>query len=284
MQIRARRAFMATRPRARKRMPKQLQPDAVRLEYSKSLIALLRAAHRMVQQRLYPEIPALVREAGRADAAHMDAMPPGKRVNLLMQKLAEDYYDTVATPKVLEDVAEKYAARTSSFQREQLNKQVHSVVGIDILHTEPNLVPLVQAFTSENVALIKSVSQTYFGDIEKRMLAGLRTGERAESMVADFEGRFGVSESSALRIANDQIGKLYGDLNSTRQQALGVESFVWETSNDERVRESHAELQGETFRWDDPPEVDGEIATPGSSINCRCNAAPDLSAILDSLE
>ena len=49
------------------------------------------------------------------------------------------------------------------------------------------------------------------------------------------------------------MGKYHSSLNRVRQTNLGVEEFVWDTVNDERCREAHAERDGETYSWDDPP-------------------------------
>jgi len=43
--------------------------------------------------------------------------------------------------------------------------------------------------------------------------------------------------------------------------------------HDNRVRETHEELDGTSQEWADPPEPDGH---PGNGINCRCYADPDL--------
>jgi SPP1 gp7 family putative phage head morphogenesis protein len=62
--------------------------------------------------------------------------------------------------------------------------------------------------------------------------------------------------------------------NEVRQTNAGITHYIWSTSHDERVRASHARLNGETFSWKDPPEVDGERANPGEPVNCRCVAIP----------
>ena len=129
-------------------------------------------------------------------------------------------------------------------------------------------------------SLIKSVPQRYFGEIEARTLEALRNGERAEDIAADYVSRYGVSESRALLIARDQIGKLNGQLNRARQDALGVKRFTWRTVGDERVRDEHDELDGKVFDWDDPP---GE-GFPGDPINCRCGAEPILSDVYEALQ
>jgi len=179
--------------------------------------------------------------------------------------------------QVLAKLAETFAERTSDFQREQLAKQFKAALGIDIYRSEPWLAPRIADFTAENVALIKSVAQRHFTDLETKLSAGLREGQRWEDLATLIEDRYGVAESSAKLVARDQVGKLYGDLNATRQQNLGVTSFTWRTMSDNRVRDEHELLEGKTFEWSDLPE-EGQ---PGEPINCRCWAEPDLSGLLD---
>jgi hypothetical protein len=49
------------------------------------------------------------------------------------------------------------------------------------------------------------------------------------------------------------------------------------------VRERHAELDGERFRWDDPPVTneDGDENHPGEDYQCRCTAYPVLPELGD---
>lgn len=44
--------------------------------------------------------------------------------------------------------------------------------------------------------------------------------------------------------------------------------YIWRTQGDRKVRSSHAERNGKTFSWDDPPEG----GHPGEAPNCRCSA------------
>ncbi len=95
-------------------------------------------------------------------------------------------------------------------------------------------------------------------------------GLRHEELSAKLEAAFGVSQARADLIARDQTLKLAGDLTHIRQTQAGITSYVWTTSGDERVREEHAVLDGETFEWRSPPEV----GHPGQDFNCRCTAYP----------
>ena len=80
----------------------------------------------------------------------------------------------------------------------------------------------------------------------------------------------GVTENRAKLIARDQTAKLNSSLTQAQHESLGVTHYRWSTSKDERVRESHAENEGQVFSWDDPPET----GHPGFEINCRCVAIP----------
>ncbi len=42
--------------------------------------------------------------------------------------------------------------------------------------------------------------------------------------------------------------------------------YIWHTIGDGKVRSEHADRDGETFDWDDPPEG----GHPGEAPNCRC--------------
>lgn len=65
-------------------------------------------------------------------------------------------------------------------------------------------------------------------------------------------------------------------LVAANSQREGIETYIWRTSLDDRVRDHHADLEGTVQRWDSPPAgggtSDGEAGHPGYGINCRCVA------------
>lgn len=264
------------RRKLRKPLP-QLQPDAIRLAYYQELKQVLQRARELVHAQVLPALADLVRQADRerGDAAQRTDSA-GTRVNALLDGVANTLFQELTGP-VLQRLADKYARRTSDFQRKELQKQIRSVLGVDLALVERNLSTRVEDFTAEQVARIKSMAQGYLDDVEKRVIAGVRAGTRPSEIAQGLVDRYGVAESSAQRIANDQVGKFYGELNRVRQTDLGVNRYVWNTVRDNRVREEHAQRHGETYAWDEPPE-DGH---PGEAINCRCFAEPDLSQLLE---
>lgn len=265
--IRSRRALGLSAKR--RRMPRQLPPKLIALEYSKALIAVavvpaIARVQRFVTEMLYSRY---VRRRDRMDADTRD-------LNALFDDLSDDMFQALAP--AVERVAVQFGHRTSDYQRAQLQKQIVASVGVDPFLAEPELGAILTDFAAENVALIKSVPNTLFDAIEKRVVAGVRTGDRWETVAADMVSRFNVAESSARLIARDQVGKLYSAVNEQHQRDLGLTRYIWRTSNDDRVRPEHEEREGEEFTWDTPPE-DGN---PGEAINCRCYAEPIFDELL----
>lgn len=82
------------------------------------------------------------------------------------------------------------------------------------------------------------------------------------------------AEKHAELIARDQLQKLHARINQARQTAAGVTKYRWRGEMDNRERESHVQLEGQIFSWDDPPD-DGH---PGTPIACRCTAEAVIDA------
>lgn len=269
--VRISRALRGKRPR--RRAPRQQHPRGIILDYFKRIRGVLEEAR------------AAALGALRAAGVRLDA--GDDRANRALDAAWEEFSKRLR-PQAIEDLARSAADQTSRFQKEQLDRQVRSVFGVDVIRAEPDLAKLTDGFISENVALIKSIPERYFSDVEAVVARGIRQAATPEQIAADIEERFQVSESRAMLIARDQVGKFFGEVNQARQEELGVERYFWRSVNDERTREEHRELAerssaGETFAWDEEgPTEDGEH--PGEAINCRCFAEPDLSPILGELE
>jgi SPP1 gp7 family putative phage head morphogenesis protein len=281
--IRARRAMAELinrqgrrRSRVRKNapLPPFQQPDHLRMTYFSSLRNMLVRAKTLIDSRLTHRlqlISAEVASKARRDAGVRDV--PG-----LVADVEDAFWNDYSDASV-ERLAETTARQTSDFQRDQLSRHLTAAVGVNVPIRDGNLGEQVDRFTAWNVSLIRTIPQRYFDQVRSTIVEDVSDGRRWEDISDDLEERFDVAESTAKLIARDQVGKFYGALNEERQTELGIESFIWRTMNDNRVREEHEDLAGDTFPWDDPPAE----GIPGEPINCRCYAEPDLSAILEDL-
>jgi len=261
--------------RPRKRLPRQQQPNGIRREYAKALVAKLGPVMRQAFTPLLAELPHLF---PHHDTAHLDAGQGGRIRAMIAQARAQ--MRQAFSPTDVENLARKFTERTATWQRIQLGNQLRAGLGVDPFISDHPLRGIIADAVHENVALIESITPRVADQIETMVLTAFNTAQRHEQLAADIEQRFVVGEDRAKLIARDQIGKVYGDVNRARQENLGVTGYIWRTSNDERVREEHALREGDTFQWNDPPE-DGP---PGQPINCRCYAEPILSDILGEAE
>lgn len=149
------------------------------------------------------------------------------------------------------------------------------VVGVDIVKTDRHVKAALPVWTRANAGLIKRTggivdeTVTQIGDVARK---GFAQGRRHERIAEDIADRLGVAKSRATLIARDQTNKLNGQLARSRQEAAGVKRYAWSTSRDERVRQSHAVLEGQVFAWQgDPTPPEGH---PGEPIQCRCVPLP----------
>lgn len=139
---------------------------------------------------------------------------------------------------------------------------------------------IVIAWRRENVQAITSL----FGRQTERLELLLENNEflRVEDLSERIQQVLGVTEAKADLLARDQSMKLTAQVTQAKQRAAGIEKFVWTTVGDERVRESHEELDGQTFSWDDLPTVDGEPGVaPGTQYGCRCTPYPVVTLLDD---
>lgn len=160
----------------------------------------------------------------------------------------------------------------------QAAEDLGRVIPISTSSVLPRARKLEHQWIENNTELIR-LEERARAEIRKVIEGPLREGIRVEEVRARIEERLGVVRSRAEFIARDQTLKLYGQIQQARQTAAGIEEYTWSTSEDERVRPDHAELEGTAQRWDDPPVVDdrtGRKAHPGGDFNCRCAAIPIL--------
>lgn len=292
-QLRLRRALSSAygtaRRTRRKRMPEQRWPRAAHLAYFQQLKAVLRDLHGQLGKLLIPQLPRLLALVAsgkpavlRADGLRLDATDDLKaelaRIN--------DVADNVIGDKRAKDIAATAGQQVSSFNKGELNGQFKASLGIELLHGEPYLQQQLDLFAEDNARLITSLAADHLDQVAGIVMRGARAGTPVARVQQEIEDRFDVTQSKAEFLARDQVGKLNGELTQLRHSAVGVTEYEWSTSRDERVRSRHAELEGTTHNWDDPPVVDpktGRRAHPGQDFQCRCTAVPKVDDILDAL-
>jgi SPP1 gp7 family putative phage head morphogenesis protein len=144
----------------------------------------------------------------------------------------------------------------------------------------------VSALVRENAALISSIAldsaMTLTGEVTRAQQAGSRPGTIAKMMRSRFPA---LLRSRVNLISRTETQKASTALTQARCEELGVDGYIWSTSSDIRVRESHKNMNDVLVMWAHPPSPEslvGESSTlghyhAGECPNCRCTVLPMLS-------
>jgi SPP1 gp7 family putative phage head morphogenesis protein len=134
-------------------------------------------------------------------------------------------------------------------------------------------------FMQSQVHLIKSLPIQASERVHKLILEGQMDSVRAPEIAAQILETGQVTASRATLIARTEIARAASSLTMVRAQHVGSEGYIWETSRDQDVRESHRKMQRRFVRWDSPPTLDNMTGHAGQFPNCRCYPAPILPEI-----
>lgn len=186
----------------------------------------------------------------------------------------------------------------SEFNRRELNAFKKIAIGEVFAEDEPWLKNVLDEWSREQVTLITKATQDMLDTVARRIRDGVKVGKSAKEVTALINADLpGISYRRARIIARDQTAKLNSSLTQGRMTDAGLETYVWDTAQDERVRgdpsglypkalPSHFVMQGKICRWDDPTvwlengewvkrAGDAPYFHPGMAIMCRCVAVPN---------
>lgn len=192
----------------------------------------------------------------------------------------------------------------SEFNRRELNAFKKIAIGDAFAEDEPWLKNVLETWSREQVTLITKATQDMLDTVARRIRDGVKVGKSAKEVAALINADLpGISYRRARIIARDQTAKLNSSLTQGRMTNAGMETYIWDTAQDERVRgdpsglypkalPSHFVMQGKICRWDDPTvwlengewvkrPGDAPYFHPGMAIMCRCVALPNWDELED---
>ena len=231
----------------------------------------------LIEERLIARLPALLGE----DQSFIPTIP--KRTDALSDETStiiegvKVEFARRLTEGELRSFASNLGVAVTEHNLRELNKTTRAALAVDVFQGEPFLQSQMQNYVEQNVGLIKSADEKYFGEIQETVFRGARQGLPTKEISRKIRERGEVAKSRADLIARDQVNKFNGQLSKLRQTNLGVSRYRWRTSLDKRVRPAHIVRENKVFSWDDPPS-DGH---PGEPINCRCYAEPILEDLIE---
>lgn len=278
-------------PRKRKKIVPMKYPVGVEYSYRTSLHWLTHQLKLALKKHLAPVVPEMVLEV-----SDIHAIPTGKvrqdarrtgmgwhhLLNNALHKIGQDMMQPVN--KTIRDM-QRIGGRVNDYNKEEWRKLIRRQYGVNPTAEQPDKYnDTLRNWAHNNALLIKDIPAKTMLQIRDETVTSLQSGKPVRDMANDIFDimveRTDVSDSRATLIARDQTAKLNGQLTMERQVDMGIDSYTWRTVGDERVRETHASVDGEVFQWDSPPsETDDNH--PGEDYQCRCWAEPVLPELMD---
>ena len=137
---------------------------------------------------------------------------------------------------------------------------------------------LMEALQDEQVGLITSLPKKAAQRVHELTTEAITTGRRHEDVMKDILATSKVTEARARLIARTEVSRAQCNLTQARAMFAGSEGYIWRTSKDGDVRDTHRAQEGQYVRWTTPPKTDKNLDPyhAGCGPNCRCWADPVL--------
>lgn len=159
---------------------------------------------------------------------------------------------------------------------EQAYLTLKDAISIDVKVTPELREDLKREYTENLELSIKNFTNEQI--IELRQIVEENTFKQNsnKSLIKQIQEHYGVTESKAKFLANQETSLLVAKYRKSTYTRAGITKYKWSTSHDARVRETHKELDGKIFSFDNPPIVNkkGERKNPGEDFGCRCIPIP----------
>lgn len=244
------------------------------LLYQKQLMILARLMAKSVKEELLPFLKS------NQEGYVIDSF--ASQLALIFNKLNMIFTGT-ATISFANNTATKMVQNIDKTSKDKFGKSIKKVTGVDpssFLET-PEMQDFLQVKINDNVDLIKDLPNEYLKQIKIIVNNGVASGARYSTIAKQILAKTGSANSKLVNrvktIARNEVQTINAQINVRRSEALGITEGVFMTSQDERVRPCHAELNGVKYdlkkgAWSKKCQ---KYIQPGiTDINCRCSFRP----------
>ncbi len=214
----------------------------------------------------------LATSASRASAASSDVLSTltQMQANIAIAPVGIDY--APAVDAIVSDLGRQFIATTGAVSRK--------TIGITP-EIDAGMRATLNAALTENLDLaIKNFASERIPEMRRRVEENVfQFGARSDRLAKILEAEFGICKRKAEFLADQETGLLTAKYREARYAEIGIDAYIWETSKDRRVRESHRLLQGKKCTFEHGANVSdpGEPArylNPGEDWRCRCVPRP----------
>lgn len=148
--------------------------------------------------------------------------------------------------------------------------------------SQPRMRDRLYFLIQSNAQFISTIPQNIAARTVHHVQQEQMAGRRAEDILHDLKPYMrSLKDWQVQRIARTEVAKADTAITRIRAEEIDLNWYVWETSHDARVRDSHRKMQGVLVNWNDPPSPEALVREkpvghyhPGNIYNCRCIALP----------
>lgn len=202
--------------------------------------------------------------------------------------------------RMLADIAERILGANSAYFQKQITVLSG---GIPIAIEKPWWPEAKALWEKQNYKLIKNLGEEYITKINNTIINGLQSGWGKEQIIeAVSKIDASLTGHRSYVIARDQVGKLNSIITREQSMYIGMETYFWHVSLDEKLRgnpagkykkaiPSHYDMMDLLFTWKNSEVYSDDLGVTwkkktgrmeplqaGMAIMCRCTAMPSFNS------
>lgn len=273
--------------KSKKLFSKRTYPKGIENRYKMKLTAYYKPLIDYVKKFLAENSEQILH--GDSSEVRLDAIPGNTYAKMVknMEAWITAYFpeDPDENTKIYSGMKES-AKELKEFEDREFEKQLEKSINVSIKEQSEWWPTMSENWANTNYKLIRSNASAFTDKINMIVERAVTNGTTVRDLQAEIQkATTGLSDYKCRLLARDQIGKLQGQISQGQMEEIGLDMYIWSTSGDERVRDSHQEMEGLLCRWDDAtvysedggkhwiPRPSGAVDMhPGQDIQCRCVA------------
>lgn len=248
---------------------KILYPKSSEREYYR----LLRAVVRMLNKLSVEAVETLKNDILRNDTADSER---------IAGKVSKEIEVSGVKTEVMSEI-KRIMQGVDNTAKSNLRRSFRNCLQVDVFINDTGLLETVTSeWYSQQSQHINSIVSTYTDKLATIVSNAVQRGYLYKDVQKEIKDLYNITDNRAKFIARNEIGNFNAIATQKRQEEAGIYCYEWRTSEDERVRVSHAELNGNLFFWHESKvgEINGRKIYPapklhpGMDYRCRCIAIP----------
>jgi len=171
----------------------------------------------------------------------------GDQLGVIFRRLNSTFSGAVSAG-FAQNTSTQMVERVGTANKDRFDKTVHAATGVNLgeIVTAEGLDDFIELSVNKNVKLITSLPEEYLAQVEVIVNNGVASGARYQTIANEITSKVGSANSKLAgrikTIAMNEVQTINSQITLRRSEALGITEGIFRTSDDEKVRPCHEEL------------------------------------------